>query len=82
MKLYNPSSKGAGLGNDASKTHVFHVVFYTQDIPFVEYVSQTCFCVNEEPNWLFLTFPTYSNNFKFLVSKLIRLNMHKKDYIS
>ena len=68
-----------GLGNDTSKTHVFHVVFYIQDITYFEYVSRTCFCVKKEPNWLFLT---YSNNFKLLVSKLIKLNMHKKVYIS
>ena len=69
----------SGLGNDTSKTHVFYVVFYTQDLTYVEYVSQTCFCVNKEPIWLFLT---YSNNFKFLVSKLIRFYTHKKVYIS
>ena len=27
--------KSSGLGKDTSKTHVFYVVFYTQDIPRV-----------------------------------------------
>ena len=52
----------SGLGNDTSKaifyvtprntskTHVYSVLFYTQDIKYVEYVSQTGFCVNKEPN--------------------------------
>ena len=69
----------AGLGNDTSKTHVFYVVLYTQDTTYAEYVSRTCFYVNKEPNWLFLT---YSNNLKLLVSKLIKLDTHKKLYIS
>ena len=37
-----------------SKTHVFYVVFYTQDVTYVEYMSQTYFCVNKERHWLFL----------------------------
>ena len=58
----------AGLGNDtsqncflrdASKTHVFYVVFYTQDVTCVECMSQTYFCVNKEHHWLFLTKKCY-----------------------